>query len=196
MKHRAVPISQDCNCRAWCQHRRLTATRARAGRTVPFWKVGTQHRLLDKMRLIVPHDHASSGKIVEPFQIGHLAPIASNTRWMQHFVHGLSTWSVSLGQIPSCDKRIVGRPPAITARAMSGSESHGFIEEKQLCPVAPGHDGPLAALPIERAANPGMMRPTGCPQRLVIAMNDPAIARQRATGRDRGNLASRQNTVL
>ena len=90
----------------------------------------------------------------------------------------------------------VGRTPAIPARAVPRRKSRRFVQKEQFRPIPSGHDGSFAALPIKRAANPRVVGPARGSKRPVIAMNNAAIARERAAGGNGGNFAGRKDAVL
>lgn len=79
---------------------------------------------------------------------------------------------------------------------MASGEGYGFVQKEQLCPVATRHQGPLAPLPIEGAADPCVMRPPGGAKGLTFAVDDPAVAGQGTTRGYRDDLAGGKDAVL
>jgi hypothetical protein len=97
---------------------------------------------------------------------------------------------------PSINKPDVIGTAAVPARPVTCRHSDSFVQKEKLGPVASLHHRALTPLPVERAANPSVMRPAGSAQRLIIAVDDPAITDEITAGRINNYIAGWLHAVL
>jgi len=89
--------------------------------------------------------------------------------------------------------------PAATeeARAVTGGERHRFVEKEQLGPATAAHHLPVPPLVFEETNKPRLGGPAPSEQRFGRrVVDDPAVANEKASLRDRDNIAKWGHTVL
>jgi len=80
---------------------------------------------------------------------------------------------------------------------MPGGERHRFVEEEKLGPAAATHHLPVPPLVVENTNEPRLRRPAPPEQRFGCrVVDDPAVADEKASLRDRNDIAKRGHPVL
>src|SRR5262249_13289695 len=115
--------------------------------------------------------------------------------------HGVHLWRQrrlpSLGLTPGGAKCFCSRAAAEEARAMPGGERHRFVEKEKLGPAGAAHHLPVPPLVDENKNEPRLGRPAPPEQRFGCrVVDDPAVADEKASLRNRDDIAKRGHPVL
>src|SRR5271169_5210012 len=103
----------------------------------------------------------------------------------------------SLRLAPGGAKCLCSRAAAEEARAMPGGERHRFVEKEKLGPAAAAHHLPVPPLVVEETNKPRLGGPASPEQRFGRrVVDDPAVADEKASLRDRDDIAKWGHTVL
>lgn len=172
------------------QHSDIAATWTRHGCPVAVGRIGAQHMVIDQMWLVIMNNENTAGERCNPSDMRNLRAVTAHAGRMQNGVH-FGCAGADMKRALLCIKEpIVICPPAISTGAMTCGHSNGFVEEKQLCPVATCHHVALAPLPIQNATNPRLMGPPFGGKGTIRSVENPAIPRHGAACRDGQNLPS------
>ena len=106
-----------------------------------------------------------------------------------------STGQVRIGLGPGGHKLSEPGPGTLDARPMSGSQSRGFVQEKQFGVFSRGHNLPAAAFELKLADDPAFQLIRADNMALII-VETTSIAHQRASGWGGNNVAKGSASTL
>lgn len=132
----AIAVVKDTDHWRRRQHSDIAATWTRHGCRVAVGRIGAQHMVIDQMWLVIMNNENTAGERCNPSDMRNLRAVTAHAGRMQNGVHFGCAGADVKRALPRIKEPIVICPPAISAGAMTCGYSSGFVEEKQLCPVA------------------------------------------------------------
>ncbi len=191
-----ISSSEDGDGGFWRQDCDRLSTIEVTPRAIAFWVIGVQSILPDEVGLAIDQHEAPAWYITQHCHVAYLAAVSVYSRRVHRSIHVFGAGAGPVGLGPSENVGSVCGPAAIAARPVTSGEGGRLIKKEEFGPVAPCHHLPLAPLPVERTADPGMMGPPRGTKGLVIAVDDAPVACERAPGGSGNDLTGGQDAVL
>lgn len=158
--------------------------------------IGMERLSANKRDSAFADDHGPVWELIKLGLVSDLSANAGDAGGVERFVHVPGAGSAPSRLRPCLNIRLICGSSAIAAGAVTGGKCRGFIQKEKFSPVPARHDRAFAPLPVQCAANPSVVGPAGGAKCFVVAVNDAPVAGQSASGRDSGDLSSREDAVL
>ena len=155
--------------------------------SVSFWRIRINEALPDQMRGVFQHNETPIWQGAQYGPVPDMMTVAGDTVAVHLLIKAFEVGCGAMGLVPEMAKALVICTAAFSTRAVTGGQSHTFIQKEQFRITMWRHDFALSAFEIQQACHPGLMCPARHPEVFAIIMQDAAVSHHGPARRGRND---------